>query len=62
MRAYNERRNRHVVFLIERRKMEPKKVAIKLNLTIWNVYKIIHRYGTVQIIPNESIAQKQKVA
>ena len=44
MRAYNERRNRQVFVLIDRRKMMPKQVAAKFHMTIWSVYKILSRY------------------
>lgn len=61
-RPYNERRNKQVMVLVERRGMMPKQVAVKLHLSIWNVYKIIRRYRNVQICPSDSIDSNTKVA
>lgn len=62
MRPYNERRNQQVLVLVERRRLMPKQVAVKLHISIWNVYKILKRYRSVQICPNETIETNSKVA
>lgn len=43
-RPYNERRNRQVWVLVERRKKHPKEVALLLKITYVNVRKILSRF------------------
>ena len=62
MRAYNERRNRQVWILVERRKLMPKQVAVKLGLSVWNVYQIIHRSRSVKVCQTKQIVLNSKVA
>ena len=61
-RPWNERRNRQIFVMIERRKIPPKKVAFMLGMTVWGVYKIIHRFRSVQICPIETHEEEQKSA
>lgn len=44
MRAYNERRNRKVIVLVERKGVYPKQVARDLGITWGNVRQILHRW------------------
>lgn len=63
-RSYNERRNQRVIILVERRRnpMMPKQVAIKLHLTLSNVYQILHRYRRVKVCQTSLSAENHKVA
>jgi DNA-directed RNA polymerase specialized sigma24 family protein len=56
IRPYNERRNRKVIVLVERRKMPQKEVAHKLNLTHANVRWILFCYRKLTKPNSQKIA------
>jgi len=56
-RPYNERRNRNVVVLVERRGIPHKDVAKKLKITVINVRQILYRHRHVTQC-NEQIKEK----
>ena len=51
-RTRNERRNRQIVVLVDRRKMPAKQVAMLLRLTYQNVRKILSRFrkGRIEVV------------
>lgn len=62
VRPYNERRNKNLWHLVERRKIPQKEAAAKLGITWSNLRMILYRKRHVTKCNKSSLAENEKVA